>query len=47
MDLINSAEKKIILIHPYYYPINRFECAIVKALKRGVHVELITSAKRD
>ncbi|KRW98257.1 hypothetical protein PPERSA_00714 [Pseudocohnilembus persalinus] len=47
LKMIDDAEKKITLIHPYYYPIPKFEKAIQRALKRGVKVELITSGKRD
>ena len=45
--MIDGAEKKITLIHPYYYPVKSFEKKLINALKRGVSVDLITSAKRD
>lgn len=44
---MSEAEKKITLIHPYYYPMKVFEKEVIKALERGVEVELFTSAKRD
>ena len=45
--MIKNAQKKIVLIHPYYYPVKKFENAVIDALNRGVMVELYTSAKRD
>ena len=47
MDMINKAQKEVIIVQPYYYPIKKIEKCINDALERGVHVELITSAKRD
>lgn len=47
IDMINKAEKEVVIIQPYYYPIKKIEKCINDALERGVHVELITSAKRD
>lgn len=45
--MINNAKHKITLIHPYYYPVPKFEKALNNALKRGVEVDLYTSYKRD
>lgn len=47
IDLIKNAKEKIVLVHPYYYPVRIFEKELIAALKRGIRVELITSAKRD
>jgi phosphatidylserine/phosphatidylglycerophosphate/cardiolipin synthase-like enzyme len=47
IDMINNAKREVIIIQPYYLPIKKIERAISDALKRGVKVELITSAKRD
>jgi len=44
---IYDAKESIKIIQPYYYPIKKFEKALLSALKRGVSVELITTAKRD
>ena len=47
IDMINKSQKEVVIIQPYYYPIKKIEKCINDALERGVHVELITSAKRD
>jgi len=47
LNMINKAKKEVVIIQPYYYPIKKIEKSIADALDRGVHVELITSAKRD
>lgn len=47
MNSIREAQEKIIIVQPYYYPIRIFEQELIKAMHRGVKVELITSAKRD
>jgi phosphatidylserine/phosphatidylglycerophosphate/cardiolipin synthase-like enzyme len=44
---IINAKHKIVMVQPYYYPIRIFEDEIIRAMDRGVKVELITSAKRD
>ncbi len=44
---IHEAKKSIKIIQPYYYPITNVENALIDALKRGVQVELVTTAKRD
>ena len=46
LEQIEEAKHNIKIIQPYYYPIKRFESVLVKALERGVHVELITAGKR-
>ncbi|RZK13909.1 MAG: phosphatidylserine/phosphatidylglycerophosphate/cardiolipin synthase family protein [Flavobacterium sp.] len=43
---IDSAQESIRIIQPYYYPIKRFESVLLKALQRGVKVELVTAGKR-
>jgi len=43
---MSEAKESIKIIQPYYYPIKRFEKVLVKALERGVKVELITAGKR-
>lgn len=47
INMINNAKREVIIIQPYYLPIKKIERAISDALRRGVKVELITSAKRD
>ncbi|KAL4465190.1 hypothetical protein ABPG72_019344 [Tetrahymena utriculariae] len=44
---INMAQDNIVMIQPYYYPMKEFDDILIKALKRGVKVELITSQNRD
>jgi len=46
LQQINSAQESIRIIQPYYYPIKRFESVLLKALQRGVKVELLTAGKR-
>lgn len=47
IDQISNAKKSIRIIQPYYYKIPAFENAIIGALDRGVHVEIVTAHKRD
>jgi cardiolipin synthase len=47
IKLIDSAEKKVTLIQPYWVPIKKVETALLKARERNVEVELITAAKRE
>lgn len=47
MDEIKNAKKKIQIISPYYYQIKKIEFLLKEAAKRGVHVEIITSRRRD
>ncbi len=47
LQKIHESKESIKIIQPYYYPIRKFEKALLSALKRGVSVELITTAKRD
>jgi len=47
LQKIYESKESIKIIQPYYYPIRKFEKALLSALKRGVSVELITTAKRD
>lgn len=44
---IKAAKKSIYIVQPYYYPMKKVETAIAEALERGVHVEVLTAAKRD
>lgn len=43
---IEQAKESIKIVQPYYIPIRRFESVLVKALERGVKVELITAGRR-
>ena len=44
---IKNAKKKIQIISPYYYQIKKVEYLLGEAVKRGVHVEIITAENRD
>lgn len=44
---INSAQHKIQIVNPYFVPTNSIKKAIKKALKRGVEIEIMISAKAD
>ena len=47
LENIYNAKKSIYMIQPYYYRVRAFEKAVLDALSRGVHVEIITAHKRD
>lgn len=44
---INSAQKNIQIVNPYFVPTKSIKKAIKKALERGVDVEIMISAKSD
>lgn len=46
VEQMHKANGSIRIIQPYYYPIKRFEQVLIKALERGVSVELITAGRR-
>ena len=46
-DRIKTSKKKILIISPYYYQVKKIEALLKDAVKRGVHVELITAKNRD
>jgi cardiolipin synthase len=47
IEIIDNAQHSIQIIQPYYLPIQDVDDAILKALERGVKVEIITARKRD
>jgi cardiolipin synthase len=47
IEIIDTAQHSIQIIQPYYLPIQDVDVAILKALERGVKVEIITARKRD
>jgi len=44
---ITSAQKSIHIANPYFFPDNRIEEALINAVKRGVKVVVLTTAKSD
>ena len=46
-SLLESAESSITIVAPYYLNLKRVDDLLVKALKRGVKVQIFTSLKRD
>ena len=44
---MEKCSKSFTAIIPYFYPMKRFDKAVMKALDRGVDVTLITAFKRD
>ncbi|EGR29989.1 hypothetical protein IMG5_144630 [Ichthyophthirius multifiliis] len=47
INQINHSKFRIKFIQPYYYPMKEFDDYLIKALQRGVEVEIITSQNRD
>jgi cardiolipin synthase len=46
-DLLDSSQESITIIQPYYSNMKRIENILIRAVKRGVKVQIITSEKRD
>ena len=46
-EILNEAKEKITIIQSYYLNIRKIEDILIKALKRGVKVEIITAKKRS
>lgn len=44
IHLINQANKKLILINPYFLPSKELKAALINAQKRGVQIELFTNS---
>lgn len=45
--MISEAKSEIKIINPYYYPMLRFDRAVINAVKRGVTAQILTSGQRD
>ena len=45
-EILNNAKEKITIIQSYYLNIRKIEEILIKALKRGVKVEIITAKRR-
>jgi cardiolipin synthase A/B len=46
-DLLDSSKESITIIQPYYATLKKVEDILIKAIKRGVKVKIITAEKRD
>lgn len=46
-DLLASSEESITIIQPYYNNLKKIEDLLIRAVKRGVKVKIITAEKRD
>jgi len=47
VEQIRQAKDKIMIVSPYYYPVKKIDKELLKAVQRGVKVELITARRRD
>lgn len=47
LQMLNRAQKKIVLLHGYYYDIKKITVALQAAIDRGVQIEFYTSKTRD
>jgi len=47
IEKIQNATKNIRIISPYYFPIKALESELIRAVERGVDIEIITAQKRD
>lgn len=47
VETINAAQHSIRIVNPYFVPTSSIRKALVKAVKRGVKVEIMMSAKAD
>lgn len=45
--MLNSAQKKVLLINPYFVPTHKVRRALKNAIDRGVDVQILLSAKSD
>lgn len=47
VSMLDNAEENVRIINPYFAPTHRVRSAIKRAIKRGVNVEIMVSAKGD
>lgn len=47
VEMINSAQHSLRIVNPYFVPTSSIRKALKKALKRGVNIEIMMSAKAD
>ena len=47
VDMLENAKESITIVQSYYMNIPKIEEILIRALKRGVKVEIITAQKRD
>lgn len=47
VTMLNSAQRKVLLINPYFVPTHKVRSALKKAIDRGVDVQILLSAKSD
>lgn len=47
IKMINQAKEEIKIINPYYYPMLKFDRAVINAVKRQVPAHILTSGQRD
>lgn len=47
VTMLNSAQKKVLIINPYFVPTHRVRQALKDAIDRGVDVQILQSAKSD
>ncbi|MDO4737115.1 MAG: cardiolipin synthase [Bacteroidales bacterium] len=46
-EMLNTAQKKVLLISPYFVPTHKVRKALKDAIDRGVEVQILLSAKSD
>lgn len=46
-EMLNTAQHKVQLINPYFVPTHKVRKALKRAIKRGIDVEILLSAKSD
>ena len=46
-EMLNTAQRKVLIINPYFVPTHRVRKALKKAIDRGVDVQILLSAKSD
>ena len=47
VEMLNTAQHKVLLINPYFVPTHRVRKALKRAIDRGVDVQILLSAKSD
>ena len=46
-EMLNKAQRKVLIINPYFVPTHRVRKALKRAIDRGVDVQILLSAKSD
>ena len=46
-EMLNKAQRKVMIINPYFVPTHKVRKALKKAVDRGVDVQILLSAKSD